>query len=319
MQKETLGYIGPGIMGRPMIENLRKAGFPVIAYARRKTVRQALEADGIGTAESPADLAAQCRVVFSCVGDTSDVENVLLGKNGIIETAAPGTIVIDMSTISPEATKKMAATLAEKNIHLLDAPVSGGEQGAIDGTLSIMVGGKKEIFDRMKPLLEILGKNIVYIGGHGTGQITKACNQVLVAQTITAVAEALALAEAVGADPARVRKALLGGFAYSRILECMANACWTEIISRDSKQHCTPRTCASFVKQRNPCHCNCRAQDWRHGICRNWLRKEMGSWIPRRSGKCTDYTVSENHSTSISTRPTTSAITAYRKSSYTNR
>ncbi len=219
MQKETLGYIGPGIMGRPMIENLRKAGFPVIAYARRKTVRQALEADGIGTAESPADLAAQCRVVFSCVGDTSDVENVLLGKNGIIETAAPGTIVIDMSTISPEATKKMAATLAEKNIHLLDAPVSGGEQGAIDGTLSIMVGGKKEIFDRMKPLLEILGKNIVYIGGHGTGQITKACNQVLVAQTITAVAEALALAEAVGADPARVRKALLGGFAYSRILE----------------------------------------------------------------------------------------------------
>ena len=214
-----LGYIGPGIMGRPMIENLRKAGYDVIVYARRTEARAALEADGIVTASTPAAVAEQTRIIFCCVGDTADVEAVLLGKDGVVESATPGTIVIDMSTISPQVTRKIASELAGKDIQMLDAPVSGGEQGAIDGTLSIMIGGKDEIVEKIRPLFEILGKNIIHVGSSGAGQIAKACNQVLVAQTITAVAEALALAEAAGADPARVREALLGGFAYSKILE----------------------------------------------------------------------------------------------------
>jgi len=219
MQKETIGYIGPGIMGRPMIENLRKAGYPIVVYARREDARAELEADGINTENTPAAVAEKTQIIFSCVGDTGDVEAVLLGKNSVIETATAGSIAIDMSTISPEVTKEIAAKLSRKNIHMLDAPVSGGEQGAMDGTLSIMVGGEKEIVEKIRPLFEILGKNIIHVGGNGTGQIAKACNQVLVAQTITAVAEALVLAEAAGADPAKVREALLGGFAYSKILE----------------------------------------------------------------------------------------------------
>lgn len=219
MNKETLGYIGPGIMGRPMIENLRKSGYQLVVYARRPEIRQQLEADGITTAGTPAAVAEQARIIFSCVGDTADVETVFLGQNGVIETATPGTIVIDMSTISPQVTRQIADKLVSKDIQMLDAPVSGGEQGAIDGTLSIMIGGKTEVVEKILPLFEILGKNIIHVGDNGAGQIAKACNQVLVAQTITAVAEALALAEAAGADPSRVREALLGGFAYSRILE----------------------------------------------------------------------------------------------------
>lgn len=206
-------------MGRPMIENLRKAGYPIVVYARREEVRTTLGAEGISTVNTPSAVGEKAGIIFSCVGDTADVEAVLLGKNGVIETAASDSIVIDMSTISPQATRKIAAKLARKNIHMLDAPVSGGEQGAIDGRLSIMVGGQKEIVEKIQPLFEILGENIIHVGDHGTGQIAKACNQVLVAQTITAVAEALALAEASGTDPAKVREALLGGFAYSKILE----------------------------------------------------------------------------------------------------
>jgi len=219
MKKETIGYIGPGIMGRPMIENLHNADYPLVVYARREEVRAALEADGFSTVSTPAAVAEKTRVIFSCVGDSSDVESILLGKNGVVKTAAPDSIVIDMSTISPQATREIARKLTAKNIHMLDAPVSGGEQGAIDGSLSIMIGGKKEIVEKIQPLFEILGKNIIHVGDHGAGQIAKACNQVLVAQTITAVAEALALAEAAGADPGKVRQALLGGFAYSKILE----------------------------------------------------------------------------------------------------
>jgi 2-hydroxy-3-oxopropionate reductase len=153
------------------------------------------------------------------VSDTSDVEQVILGDNGVIEGVQAGSVVVDMSTVSPSATRAMAERLRAAGAEMLDAPVSGGDIGAHDGTLSIMVGGPEQAFERVRPLFEVMGKNIVHIGGNGAGQVCKACNQVLVAQTIAGVGEALLLAASSGVDAAKVRDALLGGFAYSRILE----------------------------------------------------------------------------------------------------
>ncbi len=215
----TIGFIGLGIMGRPMALNLLKGGYALCAYARRPEAAEPLVAQGATLSESPKGLAARCEVVFTIVSDTPDVEEVVLGADGIIQGAQPGSVVVDMSTISPTATRRMAQHLKDRGIEMLDAPVSGGEQGAIAGTLSIMVGGRAETFERIRPLFELMGKNIVHVGDHGAGQVAKACNQILVAQTIAAVAESLSLAEALDVDPARVREALLGGFAYSRILD----------------------------------------------------------------------------------------------------
>jgi 2-hydroxy-3-oxopropionate reductase len=153
------------------------------------------------------------------VSDTSDVEQVILGDNGVIEGVQAGSVVVDMSTVSPSATRAMAERLRAAGAEMLDAPVSGGDIGARDGTLSIMVGGPEQAFERVRPLFEVMGKNIVHIGDNGAGQVCKACNQVLVAQTIAGVGEALLLAASSGVDAAKVRDALLGGFAYSRILE----------------------------------------------------------------------------------------------------
>lgn len=214
-----VGFIGFGIMGRPMALNLLRAGYPLRGWARRAGVMDEAVAAGAVVCDSAQALAAQAEVIFTIVSDTPDVEQVVLGDQGIIHGAKPGTVVVDMSTVSPAATRRIAEALAVRGIDMLDAPVSGGEQGAIQGSLSIMVGGKAAVFERVLPLLQVLGQNITLIGDHGAGQIAKACNQILAAQTIAAVGEALLLAKAAGVDAAKVRQALLGGFAGSKILE----------------------------------------------------------------------------------------------------
>lgn len=218
MQK--IGFIGLGIMGKPMALNLLRAGYPVSVYARRAEIAQPLIAAGAKTYPSPQELAPHADVIITMVPATTDVEDVLLGANGVIHSAKRGTIVIDMSTISASSTQQIATVLAKSRIDMLDAPVSGGEQGAINGSLSIMVGGKTAILEKVRPIFNVLGKSIIHIGEqHGAGQIAKACNQIIIAETIIAVSEALHLAKASGVDPAKVREALLGGFASSRVLE----------------------------------------------------------------------------------------------------
>lgn len=216
---ERVGFIGLGIMGRPMALKLLKAGYELAVYARRSGATGPLEAAGGEACRSPAELAARSDLIFTMVSDTPDVEEVLFGTGGVIEGVQQGAVVVDMSTISPAATRDMARRLAALGVAMLDAPVSGGEQGAIAGTLSIMVGGEAEVFERVRPLFQVLGKGIVHVGDQGAGQVCKACNQVVVGATIAGVAEAILLARASGVDPARVREALLGGFAGSRILE----------------------------------------------------------------------------------------------------
>jgi len=216
---EKVGYIGLGIMGRPAALNLVNAGYPLWVYARRAAMMEPLTQAGATACDSSASVAADADIIFINVSDTHDVVEVILGNDGIIEGIRPGSVVVDMSTISPSVTRTIAERLAEKDVHMLDAPVSGGEQGAIDGTLSIMVGGKAEVFERVKPLFEVMGKNIVHIGDNGAGQVAKSCNQVVIAQAIAAIGEAYLLARASGVDPVKVREALLGGFAGSRALE----------------------------------------------------------------------------------------------------
>ena len=219
MKIETIGMIGLGIMGKPMAMNLIHADYTLACYARSKDSLQAFTTHALRQFDTPAALARHCDATLTMVSDTPDVKQIIAGPSGILEGARAGHLVIDMSTISPEETRNLARQLASQDIEMLDAPVSGGEQGAIDGTLSIMVGGKREPFDRALPLLQVLGKNITHVGDHGAGQVAKACNQILVAQTMSAVAEAFLLAKSSGVDPAKVREALLGGFAFSRILE----------------------------------------------------------------------------------------------------
>jgi len=216
---EKLGYIGLGIMGRPAALNLLKAGHALWVWARRdESMLPLLEAGAVACA-SPAEVAAATDIIFTNVSDTPDVEEVLLGEQGVIRGARRSAVVVDMSTISPLATRRIAAQLAECGVALLDAPVSGGEQGAIDGTLSFMVGGSGEAFARVKPLFQVMGRNIVHCGDSGAGQVTKACNQIVISQTIAAVGEAFVFARRNGVDPARVRQALLGGFAGSKVLD----------------------------------------------------------------------------------------------------
>jgi len=215
----NIGFIGPGIMGRPMALNLMKGGHKLWVYARRPEAMQALVKAGATACATPMDVATHADVIFTIVSDTPDVESVIFGETGIAKHARSGSVIVDMSTISPTATKVFAERLAKQGVDMLDAPVSGGETGAINGTLSIMVGGKTKVFERVKPLFELMGKNIVHIGDNGAGQVAKACNQIVVAVTIEAVAEALTFARKNGADPAKVREALMGGFAGSKIME----------------------------------------------------------------------------------------------------
>jgi len=214
-----IGFIGLGIMGRPMALNLRKAGYELWVHARRAETMQPLTEVGARTCGSPQEVARNAEIVFICVSDTPDVEQVVLGDHGAIHGVRAGSVVVDMSTISPAATWRLAGELAGCGTEMLDAPVSGGEVGAINGTLSIMVGGKPEVFERVKPFLECMGKNIVLVGANGAGQVAKACNQIVIGVTIEAVSEALTFARRSGVDAGKVREALLGGFAGSKILE----------------------------------------------------------------------------------------------------
>ena len=211
-----VGVVGLGIMGAPMALNLIKAGYSLKVYNRtdRPRVQEVIDA-GAERVGSPREAAAGSEVVITMVTDTPDVEQVIFGADGVGEGAAAGTTVIDMSTISPSATKDMASRLKERGIHMLDAPVSGGDVGAQQGTLSIMVGGEQEAFDHCLPVFEAMGKNINLIGGNGAGQTTKACNQIGVAVNNLAMAEALMLAAASGLDVQRVLDAISGGAAGS--------------------------------------------------------------------------------------------------------
>jgi len=216
---ERIGFIGLGIMGRPMALNLLEAGFGLVVHSRSPGPVDALVAVGAERGANPEDVASRSDVVITMLPDTPDVELVLLGERGVVGGTRAGSLVIDMSTIRPLAAKDLAEAFEPRDVSMLDAPVSGGERGAIEGTLSIMVGGSATAFDRGRPILEVLGSNVVHVGPAGAGQVAKACNQLVVAATIQAVAEALVLAKKAGVDPARVREALLGGFAGSKILE----------------------------------------------------------------------------------------------------
>jgi len=215
----ALGFIGLGIMGKPMVGHLLAAGHRVSVFDRSEdSVRELVAKGGVACASSKA-VASISDIIFVMVPDTPDVEDVLFGKDGVAVGVKPGSTVVDMSSISPIATKDFARRLAEMHIDMLDAPVSGGQVGAEKAILSIMVGGKQEVFERVKPYFELMGKNIVLIGDHGAGQTCKVANQIAVAVTIAATAEALAFASKAGADPAKVREALMGGLASSRIME----------------------------------------------------------------------------------------------------
>lgn len=218
-----IGFIGLGIMGRPMALNLLKRGYSVQVWTRRPESMQPVLVAGATPAASAAALGRNCEVVISMVADSPDVEQVALGPDGIAEGAeAAGRndlIYVDMSTIAPSATRNIAARLAERGVTMLDAPVSGGEVGAIAASLTIMVGGAEAAYETVRTVLECLGKTVTRIGESGAGQVAKACNQILTGAGIAIVAEALHFARAAGVDPVRVREALLGGFAYSRILE----------------------------------------------------------------------------------------------------
>lgn len=226
---ERVGFVGLGIMGQGMARNLLKAGFSVRVWNRTASKAEALTADGAEVGSSPADVAAHCDIVVTCVSDTPDVEAVILGENGIIHGAKPGSLVIDCSTISPQATREIAAKLAEQSIHMLDAPVSGGSEGAAHGTLTIMVGGAVADFERAMPVFKAMGKTITHIGEVGTGQIVKLVNQVLVVGNCLAMCEALLLAQAGGVDLQKTIDAISQGAAGSWMFNNRA----PQIIRRD--------------------------------------------------------------------------------------
>jgi 2-hydroxy-3-oxopropionate reductase len=221
MTEQTVGFIGLGVMGRPMARNLLKRGFPLIVHSRSSGPVDEIVAAGARRAETPADVARQTTRIVTMLPDGPDVERVLTGPNGVFSALQSGTILVDMSTIAPATARTLAAEAAARGAAMLDAPVSGGEIGAIDGTLSIMVGGSEWALDAVRPVLEAMGnpERIVHLGESGAGQICKACNQLVIGGTLAAVGEAFALARKSGVDPAKVRLALLGGFAASRVLE----------------------------------------------------------------------------------------------------
>jgi 2-hydroxy-3-oxopropionate reductase len=214
-----IGFIGLGLMGRPMALHLAQAGHRLHLWARRPASLEPFRDTDARAHISAAAVAGHADIVFTMVADAPDVRDVTLGDDGIAGGGRPGLIVVDMSTINPDAAREIAAALATRGIEFLDAPVSGGETGAINATLTIMVGGKPDVFTRVKPLLEHMGKSVTLIGDTGAGQVAKACNQIITGVGVLAVAEAFSFAAKNGVDVAKVREALLGGFAYSRILE----------------------------------------------------------------------------------------------------
>jgi 2-hydroxy-3-oxopropionate reductase len=215
--KYKIGYIGLGIMGKPMARNIMKAGYEMVVHNRSRESVHELVGEGAIEAHSPAEVAEQVDVIFTNLPDSPDVELVALGEQGIIQGAHEGLIYIDNSTIKPAITRKVGAELAEKGIVMLDAPVSGGDIGAINGTLTIMVGGPAEALEKVLPILQAIGEKITHVGGLGDGQIAKAANQIMVAAQMVAMGELLILAQKAGADPEKVVEAIQGG----------AAGCWT--------------------------------------------------------------------------------------------
>jgi 2-hydroxy-3-oxopropionate reductase len=217
----TVAFIGLGNMGRPMASHLIAAGYTLRVHARRAAAMQPLVDLGATACASPAEAARGAQFIITNVTNSEDVRQVLLGAGGAIDTAAAGSVVIDHSTICAQVTREIAAVLAERGIEMLDCPVSGGVKGALARTLSIMVGGKPEVLERVRPLLAAVGQTITYIGGHGAGQVVKACNQIVQVVNIQGIAEAMLFARAQGVDCARMLGALQAGFAGSKMLDLM--------------------------------------------------------------------------------------------------
>jgi 2-hydroxy-3-oxopropionate reductase len=216
---QTIGFIGLGIMGRPMAKNLLKAGYPLVVHSRSQGPVDDLVGAGAKSAGLPKDVASQVDVLITMLPNSPDVEQVALGKDGIVEGARKGLLFLDMSTISPLVSQKVGKALAAKGVRMLDAPVSGGEKGAIDGALSIMVGGDKAVFDKALPIFQAMGKTITHLGPLGAGGFTKLANQIIVAVNLTALGEALTLAKKAGLDRDLTLTALAGGLAGSKCLD----------------------------------------------------------------------------------------------------
>ena len=216
---QVIGFIGLGIMGRPMARNLLKAGYSLVVHSRSRGPVDEIAGAGAKVGTSSRDVAAQCDVLITMLPNSPEVEQVVLGRDGVIEGARPGMILLDMSTISPLVSQKVGAALAAKSVKMLDAPVSGGEKGAIDGALSIMVGGDKAVFDKALPIFQAMGKTITHLGPLGAGGFTKLANQIIVAVNLTARGEALTLAKKAGLDRELTLTALAGGLAGSKCLD----------------------------------------------------------------------------------------------------
>jgi 2-hydroxy-3-oxopropionate reductase len=219
MSNPTIGFIGLGIMGKPMARNLMKAGYSLVVHNRSRASVEELAAEGAQAATSAQEVAGRTEVVITMLPDSPDVELVYTGEKGVFAGVKPGALLIDMSSISPVIARKLTLEAGKRGCEMLDAPVSGGEAGAINAALSIMIGGATAAVGRAMPIFEAMGKNIVHVGEAGAGQVAKAANQIVVGVTIEAVSEALVLARKAGVDPAKVRQVLLGGFAQSRILD----------------------------------------------------------------------------------------------------
>ena len=217
-----IGFIGLGIMGKPMAKNLIKAGYELVVLDMNKAAVEELVKAGAATAGSPAEVASLTDVIVTMLPNSPHVKQVALGENGLIESAAPGKVLIDMSSIAPEASQDVAAALAGKGMEMLDAPVSGGEPKAIDGTIAVMVGGNKDVFDAHFKILDAMAGSVVHVGKIGAGNTTKLCNQVVVALNIAAVSEAMILAKKAGVDPDLVYKAIRGGLAGSTVMDAKA-------------------------------------------------------------------------------------------------
>ncbi len=216
---ETVGFIGLGIMGRPMAKNLMEAGYDLVVNNRSPEKAEELAGEGATAAATPREVAEGCDVVITMLPDSPQVEEVLAGEDGVFEGVREGALIVDMSTISPVVTESLAKGAKEKGASLLDAPVSGGDVGAIEGTLSIMVGGEEADFERAKPLFDVMGKTVTHVGPTGAGQVTKAANQIVVALTIEAVSEALVLGSKGGVSPEKILDVLGGGLAGNKVME----------------------------------------------------------------------------------------------------
>jgi 2-hydroxy-3-oxopropionate reductase len=219
MPDVRVGFIGLGIMGRPMALNLLRAGYPLVVHNRTREKESELVSAGAGSAASPREVASACEVVITMLPDSPDVEAVYFGDDGVLAGARSGQLLIDMSSIAPSVARAVSGAAREAGAEALDAPVSGGDVGARDGTLSIMVGGSDDAFKQARPLFDVLGKTVVHMGEAGAGQTAKACNQILVAVTIEAVSEALVLASKAGVDPERLIEVLSGGLAGNKVME----------------------------------------------------------------------------------------------------